>query len=126
MTDNKKQTSQKGDRPTHVLMAKSNQFDDPINIRLAALWNNPEKGYMSLNCEKLQLRENPQAKGDQSRFQLYLKTKIYGQEAAVKLGSITAEEKINCFEINLGDLVIFETKYEDKKKPANNQLKLAN
>jgi len=121
MTTNK--TQKKGDRPTHSLFVKSEQFGNPINMRLAAIWNNPEKGYMSLSPEKLQIRENPNAKGDEPRFQLYLKTKIYGQDADVQFGTITKEETANCFELNLGDLVIFENKLrevEQSKKVASN------
>lgn len=115
MTDTTKQTLKKGDRPTHSLMVKSEQFEDPLNMRLAAIWNNPDKGYMSLSASTLQLRENIDAKGNDPRFSLFLKTKIYGQEARVEIGSITPEEKANCFEVNLGDLVIFETKPDEAK-----------
>lgn len=125
MTTKKQLTQKTGDRPTHSLYVKSEQFGSPINMRFAAIWNNPEKGYMSLNPEKLQLRENPNAKGDEQRFQLLLKTKIYGQDAEVQFGGITKDDAENCFEINLGDLVIFENKprevLDTKKTVANGQ-----
>lgn len=117
MTDNKKQTQKTGDRPTHSLFVKSEQFGNPINMRFSAIWNKPQKGYMSLSPEKLQLRENPNAKEDEPRFHLFLKTKIYGQDACVQFGEITKETTENCFEINLGDLVIFENKPREVEKP---------
>jgi len=117
MNDNNTKTDKPGDRPTHGLYVKSEQFGDPINMRFSAIWNNPEKGYMSLSPEKLQLKENPNPKKDEPRFQLYLKTKIYGQDATVQIGEIVKEEKANCFEINLGDLVIFENKPKDISNP---------
>ena len=116
MTTQKTEAKKQGDRPTHGLYIKTEQFGGPINMRLSGIWNYPEKGYMSLSPEKLQLRENPKAKGDEPRFQLFLKTKIYGQDACVQIGRITEEEAENCFEVNLGDLVIFENKPREVKQ----------
>jgi len=110
MTDNTKQIEKKGERPSHSLFVKSTQFGNPINMRFSPIWNHPEKGYMSLSPEKLQIRVNPNAKNGETPFELFLKTKIYGQDANVKFGEITPEKEANCFEINLGDLVIFENK----------------
>ncbi|WP_299111429.1 hypothetical protein [uncultured Winogradskyella sp.] len=115
MSTKTQKTDKAGDRPTHGLYVKSEQFGDPINMRFSAIWNNPEKGYMSLSPEKLQLKENPNAKENEPRFQLYLKTKIYGQDACVQIGQVTKEEQENCFEVNLGDLVIFENKPKEVK-----------
>ncbi|MDH7911350.1 hypothetical protein [Winogradskyella sp. SYSU M77433] len=121
-------TKTKGDKPTHSLYVKSEQFGNPINMRLSAIWNNPEKGYMGLSPEKLRIKEFPNAKKGEPRFQLFLKTKIYGQEASIQFGEIKPEKEENCFEVNLGDLVIFEnkprevveTKQAQKKKVAVN------
>jgi hypothetical protein len=125
MTNKKQQTQKAGDRPTHSLYVKSEQFGKPINMRFSPIWNHPEKGYMSLSPEKLQLRINPNAKDGQSPVELFLKTKIYGQDACVKFGEITPEEEKNCFEVNLGDLGIFENKPREvehpKKKVVNGQ-----
>lgn len=111
MTIKTKETKTKGDKPSHALFVKSEQFGNPINMRFSPIWNHPEKGYMSLSPEKLQLELNPNVKKDEPQFQLFLKTKIYGQDARVQFGSITPEkDKENCFEVNLGDLVIFENK----------------
>lgn len=110
MTNNNKQTQKTGNRPTHGLFIKSEQFGNPINVRFSAIWNNQEKGYMSLSPEKLGIRENPNAGPNEPRFQLFLKTKIYGQDAEVQIGSIIPEKEENCFALNLGDLVIFENK----------------
>jgi hypothetical protein len=110
MNENNTKTDKPGDRPTHGLYVKSEQFGNPINMRFSAIWNNPEKGYMSLSPEKLQIKENPNAKNGEPRFQLFLKTKIYGQDASIQFGEINPETEENCFEVNLGDLVIFENK----------------
>lgn len=117
MTNNKKPTDKKGDRPTHSLFVKSEQFGNPINMRFSPIWNHPEKGYMSLSPEKLQLRENPNAKNGEPRFQLLLKTKIYGQDACIQFGKIIKEDTEHCFEVNLGDLVIFENKPRELEQP---------
>lgn len=117
MMNTKTQTTTKtGDRPTHGLYMKSEQFGNPINMRFSAIWNNPQKGYMSLSPEKLQLKENLNPKKDEPRFQLYLKTKIYGQDASVQIGAVTKDKGDNCFDVNLGDLVIFENKPKEVAK----------
>ncbi|MEM8938610.1 MAG: hypothetical protein AAGC64_04595 [Bacteroidota bacterium] len=127
MTD-KKQTQKKGDRPTHGLFVTSNQFGNDIPFRLAGIWNHPKKGYMSLSPEKLKLRINPNAKKDEPPIELFLKTKLYGKDATIKFGEIKPEEEENCFEVNLGDLVIFENKprevEQSKKVAVNGQLRL--
>ncbi len=110
MTTKNAKQDKPGDRPTHGLYVKSDQFGNPINMRFSAIWNNPEKGYMSLSPEKLQIKENPKAENGEPRFQLFLKTKIYGQDASIQFGEIKPEKEANCFEVNLGDLVIFENK----------------
>ncbi|GAA3643637.1 hypothetical protein GCM10022397_30680 [Flavivirga jejuensis] len=117
MTQQKNKTPKKGNKPTHSLFVKSDQFGNSINMRFSAIWNNPEKGYMSLSPEKLQLWENPNAKDGEPRFQLFLKTKIYGQDACVQFGKIIKEDTEHCFEVNLGDLVIFENKPREAVQP---------
>ncbi|MFL1013245.1 hypothetical protein [Flavisericum labens] len=117
MTNSTKQVEKKGDRPTHGLFIKSEQFGNEIPFRLSGVWNYPEKGYMSLSPEKLQIRENPNAKNGEPRFQLFLKTKLYGKDASIKFGEIKPDEEKNCFEVNLGDLVIFENKPRDVEQP---------
>jgi len=124
-TNTGKQTENKGDRPSHSLFVKSDLSGNAVNMRLSPIWNHPEKGYMSLSPSKLQLRVNPNPEKDQPPVELFLKTKIYGQDACVRFGDITAEEQENHFEVNLGDLVIFENKpreiVENKKTATNGQ-----
>lgn len=117
MTNTKQQTQKKGDRPTHGLFIKSEQFGNEIPFRLSGIWNHPKTGHMSLSPEKLQIRENPNAKNGEPRFQLFLKTKLYGKVASIKFGEITPEDEENCFEVNLGDLVIFENKPKEIEQP---------
>ena len=117
MTNTTNQTQKKGDRPSHGLFIKSEQFGNEIPFRLSGVWNHSEKGYMSLSPEKLQIRENPDAKNGEPRFQLFLKTKLYGKDASIKFGDIKPEEEKNCFEVNLGDLVIFENKPREAEQP---------
>lgn len=120
MTVQTKETKPKGNRPSHALFVKSEQFGNSINMRFSPIWNHPEKGYMSLSPEKLQLQANPNAKKGEPRFQLFLKTKIYGQDAKVQFGSVLPDkDNENCFEVNLGDLVIFENKPREVVKSKN-------
>ncbi|GAB1856130.1 hypothetical protein MHTCC0001_09650 [Flavobacteriaceae bacterium MHTCC 0001] len=118
MTDTSKQTSKKGDKPTHGLFIKSEQFGNEIPFRLSGIWNYPEKGYMSLSPEKLLIRLNTDTKNGEPPATLFLKTKLYGKDAKIKFGEIKPEKDLkNCFEINLGDLVIFENKPREVEQP---------
>ncbi len=116
MTD-KKQTQKKGERPTHGLFVKSHDFGNEIPFRLSGIWNHPKTGHMSLSPEKLQIRLNPNAKNGEPPAMLFLKTKLYGKDASIKFGEIKPEEEENCFEVNLGDLVIFENKPREAEQP---------
>ena len=121
MTDKNQQPQKQGEKPTHSLFVKSEMYGSPLNMRFAAVWDHPEKGYMSLSPEKFRIRINPNAKNGELPVELFLKTKIYGQEAYVPFGKVTAEETKNCFEVNEFDLVIFENKpreVEQSKKVA--------
>ena len=126
MTTKKTDTKTQGAAPSHSLYVKSNQFGDPVNIRIAAMWNNPDKGYMGVSMENLSLKENPNKGDGQPPYLMFVNTKIYGQDAFVEIGTITEREDQTGFDINLGDVVAFENKprkaVPNNKKAANKNL----
>lgn len=124
MTTKTNDTKQSNDRPTHSLYVKTTQFGNPINMRIAAMWNNTNKGYMGVRMEKLELQENPNKSDGQPPYILNVNTKIYGQDALVQIGTAMEKEDKTGFEINLGDVVVFENKPREvvsqKKTTTNN------
>lgn len=117
MTTKTKETKKQGKRPTHTLYAKGNQHGEEVNIRLAALWNNPEKGYMGVSLENLELRENPNKASGEPPYNVFLNAKFYGQDMPVQVGVVTEKETKDGFQINLGDLVVFENKPREIEQP---------
>lgn len=98
-----------GDKPTHFLKIKSEQFTNPINFTLAALWENTEKEYMGVSLNNLKLIQIDDAKAKKA-FDIMLTTKIHSQDVDVKIGEIAKEG----FAFNWNDMVLFPNNYEEK------------
>lgn len=110
MTDKKVKQDKTGNQPTHSLFVRTEQFSKPIVIKVAAMWNNPEKGYMGVKLEELELHENPNKANNQPPFLMFVNTKIYGQDALIHIGNVIEKEDKKGFAINFGDMVVFENK----------------
>ena len=106
----KKENKKTGDKPTHFLKIKSEQFTTPINFTLAALWENTEKDYMGVSLNDLKLIKTKETEADNA-FHIMLTTKIHGQDVDVKIGEIAREN----FTFNMGDIVLFPNNYEEKQ-----------
>lgn len=108
MTANAQKTEKKGNRPTHMLFVKSEDFNPAINIKIAAMWEHQNGEGMNFGLEELILHQDMDAKGNIIPS-LYVNTKIYGQPCKVKVATFEPSED-NTFKMNFGDMVAFKTK----------------
>ncbi|WP_394972579.1 hypothetical protein [uncultured Croceitalea sp.] len=115
----KTQPEKKGDKPTHFLKIKTEQFGNPLNFTLAALWEDNEKDYMGVSLNGLKIRPNVNTGADLPTFQILLDTKIHGQDVEVQVGEILEDLKVS-----FGDMVIFPNNYEEKNKTNSNKKRL--
>ena len=113
----KKQTEKKGNRPTHSLFIKSDQLTKPFNVKVASMWQDNEKGYISFSLQELELRENPNAKGDEPRYHMFVSTAIYGQPQLIKVADVIENDTKDGFKVSFGDMVAFENKPHKTKQP---------
>ncbi|MEM1258960.1 MAG: hypothetical protein AAF849_00685 [Bacteroidota bacterium] len=108
MTVNAQKTTKKGNRPTHMLFVKSDDFNPGVNIKVAAMWEHENGEGFNFGLEELILKQDTDAKG-KTIPSLYVNTKIYGQPCQVKIASFKPQED-DTFTTNFGDMVAFKIK----------------
>ena len=110
MTTQKNETKKQGERPTHTLYASSTQHGKEVNVKFAAMWNHPEKGYMSVSLEGMELIENPKKGLEEPPFLLLINANHFGQPMPMKIGSFSKTDTKGCYVANKINLVVFENK----------------
>ena len=112
MTTKTPQTETNGKKPTHTLFVKSDVFNSPINIKLAAMWEHKTGEGLNFGMEQLILHIDKDKAGNPVPS-LFVNSKIYGQPVEVKIATFE-KTKDSAFKMNLGDLVAFKNKPKEE------------
>lgn len=125
MTTSKTKSQEKSNnKPSLLLFAKSEQFNQPVNIKIGAIWEHNKGKGLNILMDSLKIKLNQDKDGVISP-KLYADTMFYGQPCEVAVGQVSADkDDTMTFHLNLTDLVAFENKPRPEtkaKETANNQ-----